>query len=122
LQKCKALLDSVSQSNFITEDLVLRLPRYKNPVPIQGINNVMSEMKDSINIELQSIASTFQTNLTCLVLPCITNNLPSEKIQYQHWNLPKDIQLADSTVFQPSKTDLLLGADAFFKILLPKQL
>jgi hypothetical protein len=70
----RALLDSGSQSNFLTEAMVklLGLERTRNEVPIKGISNVLSTTTHSVQIQLKSVHSEYRSKLTCLVLPQVT--------------------------------------------------
>ena len=53
---CRALLDSGSQSHFITERCVqrLRLPRTQTHTSVQGISNVNTAIKHSVSVHLRS--------------------------------------------------------------------
>jgi hypothetical protein len=121
--KCKALLDSASQTNFITVSLVqhLRLNKGRNRLPIQGINEVTAKTSHSVSLRLQSTISAFTAHITCALLPCITGEMPSMHLQHDNWNLPVDVQLADPYFYRPGKVELLLGADLFFDLLLPEK-
>jgi len=121
--KCRALLDSASQTNFITVSLVQRLHLNKvhNRLPIQGIKEVTAETSHSASLRLQSTISAFTAHINCAVLPCITGETPSMHLQQDNWNLPVDVQLADPYFYRPGKVDLLLGAELFFDLLLPEK-
>ena len=120
--KCRALLDSASQTNFITESLVqrLRLDKVRSHLPIQGINKATAETSHLVSLRLQS-TSAFTARINCAVLPCITGEMPSMHLQHDNWNLPPDVQLAGPYFYRPGKVDLLLGAELFFDLLLPEK-
>lgn len=111
LQTCRVLLDSGSQSCFISESCAqrLKLPRRPSRIPILGIGDSISETKHTIPIEINSCISSFNLSVDCLVLPKITENLPGHMINYSNWNLPTNIPLADPTFCLPNKIDILLG-------------
>jgi hypothetical protein len=67
---CRALLDSASQSHFITERCVqrLRLARTQTHASIQGISNVNKAAHHSVSIHLKSRHSDWHTALNCAVM------------------------------------------------------
>ena len=123
IHKCRALIDNGSQSHFVTERLVqkLKLRKDRHCVPIHGINNSTGETKYCVNIQLSSVVTDFTVNVNCLILPRITGNIPEVFLDTSTWNLPQDVQLADPTFNQPGEIELLLGAELFFRLLLPQQ-
>ncbi|XP_055527349.1 uncharacterized protein LOC129719969 [Wyeomyia smithii] len=121
---CRVLLDSGSQVNFVTEDMVNRLGLPKKPanVPIVGINARRFHARDKITLKFKSRVSNFQTSLECLITPKVTGTIPVSKINTTHWNLHEGVVLADPGFNTPQKVDLLIGAELFFDILKPSQL
>ena len=61
LHKCRCLLDSTARVSFITDAVVniLGMTR-QNYIPLKWINNVASDARYSVNIQLCSRYSTFQ--------------------------------------------------------------
>jgi Protein of unknown function (DUF1759)/Putative peptidase (DUF1758) len=123
LHTCRALLDSASQSHFVSESLAqrLRLTKHHNRFPIHGINDATSETKYCVTLDLQSTDGDYKTSISCSVLPRITGNTPAILINPGTWGLPTDINLADPTFNQPGTIDLLIGAEIFFDLMLPQQ-
>jgi Putative peptidase (DUF1758) len=119
LHKCRALIDCGSQSNLVTEDLVQRLMLKKthNRIQMQGVNNASAEANFTTTVQLHSAVSGYKSDLTCSVLPQITEQMPSAFIDSQQWNLPRDIQLADPTLHVPGRIDMLIGAEVCFYLL-----
>lgn len=117
---CRALLDSRSQSNIITEDFLRRCNlRYKRDVrPISGINQAQTNSNKISKIRIESTQSRFNATIECLVLKTITEALPQRKIEVRKLHIPKDVQLADPKFDEPSDIDLLIGAGLYWKILL----
>ncbi|KAJ8950955.1 hypothetical protein NQ318_008396, partial [Aromia moschata] len=78
--KCRALLDSGSQSNFITQELFekLNLPSTKVDIPVQGINSA------TVKISQKTLA-TFKS--LC--------NVPQHTINCSNLNIPENLKLAD---------------------------
>jgi hypothetical protein len=59
----------------------------------------------------------FETQISCLVMGKVTENLPSSGFDPVHLNIPENIQLADPLFNQKSEIDLLLGSDIFWNLL-----
>ncbi|XP_011858081.1 PREDICTED: uncharacterized protein LOC105555666 [Vollenhovia emeryi] len=116
---CRALLDSGSQLNFVTEDFAnkLHLNKHSINMPISGIAEGSFEARNSVDIHVQSRFNTFQARLNCIVLPRITQKLPREFIHRSHVKIPSNIRLADPNFNVPSDIDLLIGAEVFWQLL-----
>jgi hypothetical protein len=55
LHKCRCLLDSALRDSFITDAVVnILVMRTKNYIPLKGINNMASDARYSVNIQLCS--------------------------------------------------------------------
>jgi hypothetical protein len=121
----RALLDTGSQSSFVTQNLrkKLGLPSNKiNSFKISGINNKETEITERVQIRVKSRVSSFSLSADCLVIPIITGNLPNVEIDIERLDLPRDVELADPQFYKPSQIDILLGADKFFEIINSKQI
>jgi hypothetical protein len=120
---CRVLLDSASQLNFIFEQCVNRLGLTKqlSSTSVQGVNKVNTATHHCVSVQLHSRFTDWQTTVKCAVLPHITDNTPSMKLNVSSWRLPTDIQLADEKFNEPSSIDMLLGAELFYEMLLPDQ-
>lgn len=116
---CRMLLDSGSQSNFITEDLCqrLKLKRENVHIPLCGISESQSTIKNMVNATIKSRHSGFEVNLNFLVLSKITGELPSVSVDSRNWGIPSNIELADESFNKKGKIDLLVGAEVFYQIL-----
>ncbi|XP_062715823.1 uncharacterized protein LOC134291718 [Aedes albopictus] len=113
----RALLDSGSESNFITQRLSQRLQVHRDRVDISvaGIGQAATKVRQRIQAVLRSRVSDFSRELGFLVLPKVTVNLPTTAINTDTWTLPSGIQLADPTFFESSVVDLVLGIECFFE-------
>ncbi|XP_046399989.1 uncharacterized protein LOC124166503 [Ischnura elegans] len=120
---CRALLDSGSQTHFITEHCaqLLGAQKKRKHIPLQGFNSITSSTTHSVDIEIKSITTDFTAKLNCAVLPKITGNLPTTLISCKKLGLPRNIQLADPTFNEPQKINILIGVELFCKLLLPEQ-
>ena len=116
-----ALLDSTSQSHFITERCVqhLKLWRTQTHASIQGISNVNTARHHSVSILLRSRHTDWHTTLDYGILSHITGTTPSTKLDKSSCKIPKDIKLAEEQFDQLRNIDLLIGADLFYEMLLP---
>lgn len=121
----RALLDTGSQSSFLAENTFNKLGfRRKDceTIKVSGINNMKCNISGSCKIKLNSCINTFSINLSCLIVPTITGNLPTIEINPQEINMPTNIKLADSRFFKPSSIDVLLGSDVFWSVIMPNQI
>ncbi|XP_075150824.1 uncharacterized protein LOC142224932 [Haematobia irritans] len=117
--ECKAILDSGSQVNLITERLVARLglPSRPTTMSISGIGRNRTKVQHRVNISLQSRYNNFSSRLEAFVLPQIITPQPAQFIHIDKWLIPKNITLADPTFNRPGKIDILLGAEYYHQLL-----
>ncbi|XP_061724911.1 uncharacterized protein LOC133530870 [Cydia pomonella] len=118
--RARAVLDNCSQSSFITEKLkgMLNLPASNEDyITICGINdNDFDIPQRHCEISVKSRLNSFNTSVSCLVIPKLTGTLPNAPVDYTKLNLPENIELADPDFFRPSNVDLLLGGDVFYDL------
>ncbi|KAG7203872.1 hypothetical protein KM043_017926 [Ampulex compressa] len=116
---CRVLLDSGSQSHFITKSMASKLGLHhaKINIPIIGINQATSSINYSVKTTIRSRYNKFASNITLLVLDRITQQLPSRPIVKNLIKIPKNVKLADPQYHKPAEIDVLLGAEIFFKLL-----
>ncbi|CAI6374547.1 unnamed protein product [Macrosiphum euphorbiae] len=114
----RVLLDSGSQCNFITESMaqILKLKKTRVQHTVLGIGGKSQNVKAAVVVTIRSRINNYNLTCSCLVVPKITNILPSENIGGE-CIVPSDIELADTSFKIPKKIDLLLGACHFFEIL-----
>ncbi|XP_055622089.1 uncharacterized protein LOC129765697 [Toxorhynchites rutilus septentrionalis] len=122
--KLRALLDSGSQVNLISESAVnlLELPKYPANIPVVGVGGAKSRILHRVIMRLFSDYSGFQSDVNCLVTRKVTDKVPSVPADISEWNIPPGIVLADPKFNQPRDVDLLIGAEIFFQILKQAQL
>ncbi|XP_049876854.1 uncharacterized protein LOC126374328 [Pectinophora gossypiella] len=121
----KVLLDSGSQSSFITEKMqnIMNLDSNNvRPMPVSGINNSKTSVNKVCNLRIKSKVNSFHIDLSCLVIPQITNQLPNVEIDPSRLNIPNNVLLADPGFFRPSEIHVLLGADAFWEVVESQQI
>ena len=117
--KCRALLDSGSQSNFITEKLYqkLNIRSDKIDIPVIGINGTKTSISKIINTNIGSVHNKFTARLSFLVIPHITDKIPTTIIVSKELGIPNKIKLADPHFNVPENVDVLIGASIFFDLL-----
>ncbi|XP_008188283.1 uncharacterized protein LOC103310763 [Acyrthosiphon pisum] len=119
----RALLDSGSQKNFITEEMVqtLRLKRDKIKHVISGIGEIVQHASSAVWLKIKSRVSDYAVFLPMIVVPKITGQLPPQNIKTT-CNVPDNIKLADPHFNTPQKIDILLGATHFYEFLCDGQI
>lgn len=68
-------------------------------------------------INVSSPNSEFETSIEVYVLKKITCIQPSAKVDVSDWNIPDDIQLADSAFNVPANIDIVIGSELFYPLL-----
>ncbi|XP_066252670.1 uncharacterized protein [Euwallacea similis] len=118
-QKCNALLDSGSQSNLMSERLCrkLNLSFKRINMPLYGISQLVTEINRQTQAKIKSRFNSFEANLTFLVLPTLTENLPLFQFSRAALKIPGQINLADEHFNEPKNIDILLGVDIFYDLL-----
>lgn len=118
----RALLDSASQTSFITERLlrILKYDPFQNDLNIVGISNHATKITKAVNIEIHSCVYDYSHKITCAVVERITNPLPQEYFNISHLKLPPKIKLADETFNSPNEISMLLSAEVLFECFLPE--
>lgn len=116
---CRVLLDSCSQSHFLTEEFCRRigLDTQNISIPLSGMNNMNSTISKRTNAKIKSRCSNYSNSLSFLVVKTISQHLPSEYIDRHDLNIPNGIRLADPTFNQPAQIDGLIGAQNFWELL-----
>lgn len=105
---CRALLDSGSQNNFITEYMAqtLQLGRNKIKSDVSGIGQTVHTITSAVTVKIRSRTSDYEKTISCLILPRLTNNIPAQVIDPTRMNIPDNIALADNAYNKPQKIDM----------------
>lgn len=116
---CRALLDSGSQSNFITDSLAkgLNLVRKRANMSVTGIDKSQTYSEHVINVRIKSVHTSFSRSIECHVINSITENLPPMHININNFKIPNNIRLADPQFYTPAAIDMLIGAEIFWQLL-----
>ncbi|XP_062534704.1 uncharacterized protein LOC134203884 [Armigeres subalbatus] len=117
----RALLDSGSQSNIMSERLcqLLKLRRRAVNIPVHGVGESASNVRHSVHSIIKSRKNDFAMDLDFLVLPRVTIDLPAVTFSAQNWRIPQDLFLADPSFNKSGAIDLLLGAEHFYSFVNP---
>ncbi|GFT39901.1 integrase catalytic domain-containing protein [Trichonephila clavipes] len=122
MQEVRALLDGGSTSSFISQQCMnrLNLKREKINILVSGLNNSELTIKSRVNATIANRGNSYETNADFFVVPRITDMIPSQPFNVSLGNFSRE-KLADENFNIPGNIDLLLGAEIFYKILLPGQ-
>ncbi|XP_018378092.1 PREDICTED: uncharacterized protein LOC108770856 [Trachymyrmex cornetzi] len=124
VHSCRALLDSGSQMNFITEELANRLKLKGRPldVAVAGVMDRVIRANKIVSLCVKSRFNNFCEKIDCIVLPKITQHLPQHFIPMQSVYIPKHIKLADPNFNVPASIDILIGAESFWRLICAGQI
>ncbi|XP_055623472.1 uncharacterized protein LOC129766899 [Toxorhynchites rutilus septentrionalis] len=113
----RALLDSGSESNFISERLSQRMcvSRERVDISVLGIGEAATEVKYRIRAMVRSRVSEYSRDMDFLILSKVTVNLPTLTVNTEGWSIPNGVELADPAFFQSKGVDVVLGIEAFFE-------
>ncbi|CAI6372875.1 unnamed protein product [Macrosiphum euphorbiae] len=114
----RVLLDSGSQSNLITEEMVQVLGLKKKRInhSLSGIGDSAQTVSSTVNTTIISNYNEFTLSTSYLVVKRITTNIPS-RVFKGNYVIPNGVQLADPSFLKPQKIDLLIGANHFFDLM-----
>ncbi|XP_055634052.1 uncharacterized protein LOC129774355 [Toxorhynchites rutilus septentrionalis] len=115
--KARALLDSASMSNFMSQQLAKSLfnRRTKVDVSIAGIGLSTQKIRSAITATIESPFQPFSTKMEFLVLKHPSAELPTVPINTSEWNIP-NVVLADPQFNVPGKIDLVIGSESFWEL------
>lgn len=121
---CRALLDSGSQHNFMTESLTrrLNLNRIKASCSIIGINDASHTSSYKVTTTIKSRVYDYSLCLEFFALPNLTSKLPLMPVNLTELKVPVGISLADPSFHVPKKVDIILGAEIYFELLTKEQM
>ncbi|XP_053968541.1 uncharacterized protein LOC128869972 [Anastrepha ludens] len=117
--QARALLDSGSQVNFMTEELMqkLRIRKEKFALNIVGIGNSNIKVQGKLKTYIKSRINNFQFSADFWVMRSISVNHPDRTVSTNGWKIPQNIELADPSFYKCHKIDILLGVEIFFDLL-----
>ncbi|XP_065087291.1 uncharacterized protein LOC135709030 [Ochlerotatus camptorhynchus] len=112
----RALLDSASQPNLMTDRMaqMLMLKRKKVNVQLQGPGGISIRASDSVPTQIRSRKEDFTRDIEFLVLPRVTSAMPEQDVPIVDWKTPKDLFLADPNFNKRADIDMIIGIQHFF--------
>ncbi|XP_050300129.1 uncharacterized protein LOC126738734 [Anthonomus grandis grandis] len=118
-QVCRALLDSGSQSHFISQKCSdrLGLPKIELSSTITGVGKTINQLKYRCMVQLEGLKTNYKTELSCLVIPILSDNYPSNSFSTGNWPIPNHINLADPSFNHSGDIDILIGGSVYLNLL-----
>ncbi|XP_075210326.1 uncharacterized protein LOC142317656 [Lycorma delicatula] len=118
-----ALLDSGSQSNFISQSFAaaLGIQQVKTSTSVICIGNSNTSAKYSVRTTTKSRFGNFEEELELLVLKRIAYDLPTSSI-HKKFNIPNEVNLADKHFYKCRGIELLIGASIFYNTIIEGQI
>jgi len=121
---CRALLDSGSDSCFLSKNLAARLqlrsiPKDNTVHTVSGSNSAFMHVA-SVNIH--SPDRTWSKEISCILTNKITPSLPPTGLNIKCFNIPPNIKLADPQFFQLQGVDVLLSVSIYASLITVGQL
>ncbi|XP_053663830.1 uncharacterized protein LOC128712990 [Anopheles marshallii] len=115
--EARALLDSGSMCNFISESLAQKLltTRSKVSVSIIGIGQAVQQVNRSVVAAVQSKSGQFASTMEFLILKSPSAEIPMTPIDTTSWKIPT-VTLADPSFHIPGKIDIVIGSDAYWEM------
>jgi hypothetical protein len=111
VSQCRVLLDSGSNTNYVSAALVkrLNLPVFEIAMRVEGIDAKPTIVRQGTVVKLRSRYGNYEVDAPCAVLQKITGTLQTNIIDRTEINLPRQTFLADPTFHATESVDLLLG-------------
>nr|CAI5845055.1 unnamed protein product [Callosobruchus analis] len=117
---CRTLLDSGSQSNFVSRRVCQKLGLRSNKInhAVKGVGNTLAKISDQVTVTVVSRYKSFTKTIDCLVLDKITEKLPFIPFDKEKLGIPTNLFYADPDFNDSTEIDLLLGSDTFWAVLM----
>lgn len=120
----RVLLDTASQSDFITKECCERLGipcQQVKPVVIKGFDGSENIIKYKVNLEFFSrYNSNINYEVNCLMVDQITDCLLTAMVDKAALTHLNNLPLSDDMFVTPNKVDVLIGASLFLLLLHPR--
>ncbi|KAF2891357.1 hypothetical protein ILUMI_14816 [Ignelater luminosus] len=115
----RVLLDSASQSNFVSGGLCDKLKLKKTPVAMNviGIGQGTINISHKVMLTFYSCCNNYKGTISCLVVPQISSALPTHTFNRNAIEIPPNIKLSDPSFNELRPIDVLLGAGIFWSLL-----
>ncbi|XP_057335449.1 uncharacterized protein LOC130674197 [Microplitis mediator] len=116
---CRALLDTCSTTNFMTQSMarLLKLKTSTCRVPVGALNAMTTYCNEITTATITSRVNKYKKTLTFLIIPMISQIVPDQPIHQETLKIPSNIKLADPLFYKPAPIDLLIGAGTTLSLL-----
>lgn len=94
---------------------MLSLEARSSNISISDINNTVTRASQTAQMQLQSRAGTLSVTVDCMVADRVTNKLPALTFKRSAFDLPHNIQLADSQFHVSSDINVYWAQNYFGK-------
>ncbi|XP_076376168.1 uncharacterized protein LOC143258753 [Megalopta genalis] len=117
--KCRVLLDSGSQANFITTAFCQRLGIKPTAISstVTGLGRAVNSIEGRATLTIHSRYNKSQHTVQCLSIETITSDMPNFQIHREKIEIPSHIELADPEFHLQRPIDMLIGAGLFWTLL-----
>uniref|UniRef100_A0A182I9E6 Uncharacterized protein n=1 Tax=Anopheles arabiensis TaxID=7173 RepID=A0A182I9E6_ANOAR len=112
LHPVRALLDSASQPNLMSNRLAQRLALKGSTVNItlKGAGLSTRTVRRSVRAQIASRVEHFDLDVDFLIVDKVIADLPAHDVSTRGWNIPSEFVLADPQFDKSAPIDLILGA------------
>lgn len=106
---CRTLLNSGSESDLISTNLVKRLKISINKVNISlmVVGHAHQQVNSSCDITFRATRENFRSAVSCLIVQKICNEVPPEPVKMQGFGIPDKLPLVDPTFHKPGSCRLI---------------
>lgn len=110
---CRALIDSASDVNIMTDALAekLKLPRQQQAFHLEGLSSSKTNVSAEVTTTFRSQHQSYSRQLNFVVLSKITSAKPAVSVNLDCFQIPPNIDLADPYFNESSAIDVLLSAE-----------
>nr|CAI5834567.1 unnamed protein product [Callosobruchus analis] len=115
VEHCKIKLPSINLPKFSGD--------YKNWMEFRDFFISIIHSKENIpqinkfHYLRSSLEGGAAQELSCLVIPAISDSYPTNQLNVKSWQIPKNIRLADTQFYKPGEVDLLIGGGIYLNLL-----
>lgn len=91
--------------------------QHKSNLTVAFATNHVKQINYCSSVNIRSRVSSFQTTLSCLIVPQVTADLPQSSFDTSLIHLPDNVKLADPTYNKKQPIDILMKSSVFWGIL-----
>ncbi|XP_072395159.1 uncharacterized protein [Diabrotica undecimpunctata] len=115
----RVLLDSGSQSNFMSREFFEKLgltPKHMD-ISVKGIGQSSTKITHAVDAMVNSRVNNYSFKASFLVINDIVSNLPAIDINLKSIQIPERLTLADEHFGISTRVDMILGSSVFWQLL-----